>query len=78
MHASHVLPFKIVCFPRGFAAQAMLRRRGITTTVYYGAASRSGRGLVTHVWVQDGAEGVMGLRAATGYKVIAKYPGSLL
>src|SRR5689334_16969160 len=36
--ASHRLSENIVCFPRALAAQAMLRRRGVATTIYYGAA----------------------------------------
>jgi len=33
---------RVVCFPRAIAAQAMLRRRGVSTTLYYGAASQEG------------------------------------
>jgi transglutaminase superfamily protein len=75
LRASHRLPVKIVCFPRAIAAQAMLRRRRIGTTLYYGAATQPDKGLMSHVWVQDGQEGVIGFRAANGYKIIAKYPG---
>lgn len=74
LRASHQLPVKIVCFPRAIAAQAMLRRRKVGTTVYYGAATQPGKGLLSHVWVQDGQAGVIGFRAATGYKIIATYP----
>jgi len=74
LRTSHRLPVKIVCFPRAIAAQAMLRRRRIGTTLYYGAATQPGKGLTSHVWVQDGQDGVIGYRAAHGYKIIAKYP----
>ena len=74
LQATHALPGKTTCFPRGIAAQAMLRRRRISTTLFYGAATQSGKGFVSHVWVQDGNEGVIGLRAAKGYKIIARYP----
>ncbi|MGE3535913.1 MAG: lasso peptide biosynthesis B2 protein [Candidatus Tectimicrobiota bacterium] len=68
------LPVRLVCFPRAIAAQTMLRRRGITTTLYYGAARTPEQGLSTHVWVQDGNEGVIGSLAARGYHVLAWYP----
>ena len=65
---------RIVCFPRAIAAQAMLRRRGVSTTLYYGAASQAGQGLSAHVWVQDGEAEVVGKRSAAGVKVLARYP----
>lgn len=68
------LPGETVCFPLGLAAQAMLRRRGISTTLYYGAATLPERGLTAHVWVQDGDEGVVGHREAGSYHVLARYP----
>jgi hypothetical protein len=72
--AAHVLPGKFVCFPRAMTAQSMLRRRGISTTLYYGALRLPERGLTAHVWVQDGDEGVVGSRAARGHTVLARYP----
>lgn len=74
LRAAKLLPWKTVCFPQGIAAQAILRRRRISTTLYYGAATQPDKGLTSHVWVQDGSEGVIGHRAANGYKIIAKYP----
>src|SRR5271163_3892061 len=35
--AAEYLPGETACFPRGIAAQAMLRRRGCNATLYYGA-----------------------------------------
>jgi len=74
LSAAKLLPGKSVCFPRGIAAQAMLRRRRIGTMLYYGAATYSGKGLTSHVWVLDGQDGVIGHRVAHGYKIIASYP----
>lgn len=73
---SRKLPVKIVCFPRAMAAQAMLRRRGISTVLYYGARPGSS-GPLTHCWVQDGADGVIGLRTAQNYVVLAVFSGNL-
>ena len=72
-------PGSTTCFHRAIAAQAMLRRRGIGTTLYYGAATLPGRGLATHAWVQDGADGVVGYLTAQreGYHILARYPESM-
>jgi hypothetical protein len=67
-------PERLVCFPRAMAAQAMLRRRGISTTLYYGAKRSPERGLTTHVWIQDGDDGIIGILARPGHKVLARYP----
>jgi len=78
LRAVKLLPGKTVCFPRGIAAQAMLRRRKIGTILYYGAVTHPDKGLTSHVWVLDGQDGVIGHRVASGYKVIAKYPESAI
>src|SRR5919199_6567150 len=69
-------PIRTTCFHRAIAAQAMLRRRHVGTTLYYGAATLPERGLTTHVWVQDGDEGVVGHIGAQRhrYHVLARYP----
>lgn len=72
--ASLYLPGETVCFPRAIAAQLMLRRRGITTTLYYGAATLPTRELKAHVWLQDGAIGVVGHESAGEYHILARYP----
>lgn len=66
------------CFHRAIAAQTMLRRRGVGTTLYYGAVSLPESGLVAHTWVQDGAEGIIGYKTAQqeGYKTLARYPNA--
>lgn len=67
------LPGRYVCFPRGIAAQTMLRRRGVSTTLIYGAATLPDQGLTGHVWVMDGETGVIGHRKAHEYRVLAHY-----
>jgi hypothetical protein len=69
------LPSQTTCFHRAIAAQAMLRRRGVGTTLYYGAARLPTGVLATHAWVQDGTEGVVGYRAVERdrYHVLARY-----
>lgn len=72
--AASILPGKTVCFPRGIVAQSMLRRRGVGTTLYYGAATLPEVGLTSHVWVRDGEEGVVGHSNSANYQILAHYP----
>ena len=67
------LPLTMTCFHRGIAAQALLRRRGVSTTLYYGAKRLDG-GLKAHVWVQDGAVGVIGEMPVPEYQIVACFP----
>lgn len=64
------------CLQDAIAAQAMLRQRGVGTTLYYGAATRPGEGLAAHAWLQDGDTDVVGDPAARShhYHVLARYP----
>jgi hypothetical protein len=67
------LPGGAVCFPRAFAAQAMLRRRGVSTTLYCGARRFPRRGLRAHVWLADGEHPVTGVHASAGHVPLAQY-----
>lgn len=71
---ARALPGETVCFPRAIAAQLMCRRRGIDTTMYYGASVDPVAGLIAHVWVQDGTHGVVGHFDSYRYSVLACFP----
>lgn len=58
------------------AAQAMLRRRGIGTTLYYGAMTSPEGQLQAHAWLQSEDGGVVGHEAAPAYNVLATYRSS--
>lgn len=62
-----------VCLPKAIAAQAMLRRRGVPTTLYFGAAKQSGAALQTHAWLQDGEFGVTGSSRREHFQPVAAY-----
>lgn len=66
--------FRAVCIEQGVAAQLMLRRRGIDSTMYYGAANRPDEGLAAHVWVRHGAIDVVGCEEAPGFALLASFP----
>ncbi len=71
--AGRYQPLKTTCFTRAMAAQAMLRHRGVKTTLFYGAARLPGSGLRTHVWLKEGTEGIVGYVKASDYHILARY-----
>jgi hypothetical protein len=70
------LPWECVCFPQGLAAQLMLRRRGIRSTLYYGAANDKIKGLNAHVWVRVGDIDVIGTENASDFAILARFPAA--
>jgi hypothetical protein len=68
------LPWRALCFQQGLAAQWMLRRRGIPSVLYYGAAQDEQKGLTAHVWVRDGDIDVIGGEIAARFAVLARFP----
>jgi Transglutaminase-like superfamily len=68
------VPWRAKCFEQGLAAQLMLRRRGMLSLLYYGAAPEDKRGLSAHVWVRCGDVDVIGCEIAPAYAVLATFP----
>jgi hypothetical protein len=62
------------CFAQGLAAQAMLRRRGLASRLYYGARSEGSRGPLAHVWVRSGDEDVVGAAGCERFALLATFP----
>jgi hypothetical protein len=63
-----------MCFEQGLASQLMLRRRGVPSVLYFGAAPDSRDGLAAHVWVRDGEIDVIGGETAASFRVLATFP----
>jgi hypothetical protein len=68
------VPWRALCFQQGLAAQFMLRRRGIPSVLYYGAAQDEQSGLYAHVWVSDGDVDVIGGEIAHRFAILATFP----
>jgi hypothetical protein len=68
------VPWRAKCFEQGLAAHLMLRRRGVLSVLYYGAAPHQQRGLSAHVWVRHGDIDVVGGEAASRYALLATFP----
>lgn len=64
-----------VCLPQAMAAQAMLRRRGVATTLYLGVApDRADRATITaHAWLRAGDKIVTGETEAARHKALASF-----
>jgi hypothetical protein len=67
-------PFRAVCVQQGLAAQTMLRRRGVPSLLYFGAALDRVRGLEAHVWVRDGESDVVGCEESYRFAILARFP----
>ncbi len=72
--ASARVPWRAVCFQQGLAAHLMLRRRGINSVLYYGAAHTPDSALSAHVWVRAGNLDVVGCESASQYALLATFP----
>jgi hypothetical protein len=65
--AARYVPFKAVCLPQAMAARVMLKRRGVASTMRFGAAKGDMEPLDTHAWLDAG-----GVRV-TGYPVSDRF-----
>jgi hypothetical protein len=70
------LPGETVCLPQAIAAQTFLRRLGMATTLYLGAATLPTHGLMVHAWLQDGDNIIIGQTVGQNYHVLACFPAS--
>jgi len=67
------LPFETTCLMRTAAAQCLLARRGVATTVYLGVAPSlsDGRQVNAHAWLRCGDRIVTGQSEASKFRPIA-------
>lgn len=69
------VPWRALCFEQALAAQWMLRRRGIATTLHYGIAQDRQTGLSAHVWITAGPIEILGCENRHDFAEIARFPG---
>lgn len=67
-------PFRALCFERGLTAQTMLRRRGVSSVLYFGVAPGVEKALDAHVWVLADEINVTGASIAHQYATLAQFP----
>ena len=71
--ASRYTPWSSVCLPQALAAKAMLRRRGVATTIYLGLSKTSDRAMAAHAWTRCGSVIVTGAREAALHTRVASF-----
>ena len=74
--AARHLPWPALCLPQTIAAKAMLRRRGIASTVHFGVAPSEApdpRRMRAHAWLTVGDTAVVGGRSGGGFAVLARF-----
>jgi hypothetical protein len=65
------------CLPRALAAQAMLRRRGITSRLCLGVAKEGGGALAAHAWIELANErAVVGGNEARRFTRLVEFGGA--
>ena len=68
--ASRRAPWRTECLEQAVAAKAMLRRRGIASTLYLGMARNP---TAAHAWLRVGDTNVTGGRDVAQYAVVASF-----
>jgi hypothetical protein len=68
--ARHV-PFKAVCLPQAMAARVMLRRRGVSSVLHFGAAKGEKKPIDAHAWLDAAGVEVTGYPLAKDFAEIA-------
>ena len=69
--AARYVPFGAVCLPQAMAARMMLGRRGIASTIHFGAARGAVKPLDTHAWLDAAGVHVTGYPVASRFAEIA-------
>lgn len=67
------VPWRALCFERGLALHAMLRRRGLPSRLHYGVAQEEGK-VAAHVWVTLDGRPVIGGEEAPRFTCLATFP----
>ena len=70
--ASHT-PWESKCLVQALTAQKLLKRKGISTTIYLGVKKDRKNNMLAHAWIWCGSYYVTGGYNREGYAVVAKY-----
>ena len=69
--SARYVPFKAVCLPQAMAARVMLKRRGVSSVMHFGAAKGTDKPLDAHAWLDAAGVEVTGYPVAKGFSEIA-------
>ena len=70
---SGLTPWPSKCLDRALAAQHMLARRGLSSTLYYGMIRDEGKAWQAHAWVRCGSRMAIGYQPERLYTVVGTY-----
>jgi len=71
--ASRRLPWDCLCLAQAMAGKAMLKRRGVPSTLYLGLAKDGEAQLQAHAWLRCGERILTGQQGMAGFTVIATF-----
>jgi hypothetical protein len=71
--ASRHLPWECTCLAQAMAAKAMLKCRGVSSTLYLGVAKQNESNLQAHAWLRCGERILTGGQAMANFTVIATF-----
>jgi len=71
--ASAYTPWRTKCLAEAMACKAMLRRRGLASTLYLGTAKDAAAGLDAHAWLRCGSQILTGKTLLDQYTFIARF-----
>jgi hypothetical protein len=74
--ASRHLPLECTCMVQAIAGKAMLKRRGIQSTLYLGLAMDREKNLEAHAWLRSGEVIVIGAQGIDQFTVISTFAGN--
>ena len=67
------VPWRAKCFESALCLRAMLRRRGIPSTLHYGIGAKESGALNAHVWLSAGGEVLIGGENAADFACVATF-----
>jgi hypothetical protein len=68
--SARYIPFKAVCLPQAMAARIMLKRRGVSSALHFGAGRGQDKPLDAHAWLDAAGVEVTGYPVAKGFAEI--------
>jgi hypothetical protein len=71
--ASRRLPWDCLCLAQAMAGKAMLKRRGISSTLYIGLTRDGVSQVQGHAWLKCGKQVITGQQGMEGFTVIATF-----
>ena len=71
--ASRHMPWECKCLTQAIACKSMLKRRGLRTTLYLGAAKGGEENLKAHAWLRTGDLIVTGARDIDRFIVVSTF-----